>query len=488
VKRSTSVLLDLGRCWAVAAVVLLAVPPPTPPTFGLPTSTLVGVGAAFVLYGVLARGRFPQARLRDLRRRRLAAKVVFLTSRGVVEEAIWRGLLLGALLLALEPWRAIATSSVLFALAHWRTQRWGMLAHLATGTTFALVYVGSGSLVAAMAAHVTYNLIVATAVAADGRRAWAGAASTRGLAALSAVSGAGGPARKAERAPPAELRRVGKQYGPVQALSDVDLAVQAGEVVALLGPNGAGKTTAISILLGLRAPSSGSAALFGRDPRLPEARRSIGAMLQEVAFPLTLRVGELVDLVRAHYRAPAARDDLLERFGLRALTTRQAGGLSGGQRRRLAVALAFAGRPRLLFLDEPTAGLDVESRRSVWESVRAHVREGGTVLLTTHHLEEAEALATRIVVINRGRIVAGGTVSEIRARVGLTRVRFRAAGVPPLPGVKRHERAGDEHVLHTDDPDALVGELVRSETLFSALEIVPLSLEDAFLALTADDG
>jgi ABC-2 type transport system ATP-binding protein len=487
-KRSTLVLLDLGRCWAVGAVVLLAVPPPTAPTFGFPASTLVGVGAAFVLYAVLARGRFPQARLRDTRRRRLAAKAVYLTSRAVLEEAIWRGLLLGALLLALEPWRAIATSSALFALAHWRTQRWGMLAHLATGTTFALLYVGSGSLVAAMVSHVTYNLLVATAVAANSRHAWTAPASTRGLAAPNAVRGEGCRARNAERAPPAELRGVAKQYGSVQALSDVDLVVRAGEVVALLGPNGAGKTTAISILLGLRAPSAGSAAVFGDDPRRPDTRRSVGAMLQEVAFPWTLRVRELVDLVAAHYRAPAATDDLLQRFGLTGVAMRQTGGLSGGQRRRLAVALAFAGRPRLLFLDEPTAGLDVESRRSVWESVRAHIQEGGTVLLTTHHLEEAEALATRVVVINRGRIVAGGTVPEIRARVGLTRVRFRAAGVPPLPGVKRHERVGDEHVLHTDDPDGLVAELVRSETLFSALEIVPLSLEDAFLALTADSA
>lgn len=212
------------------------------------------------------------------------------------------------------------------------------------------------------------------------------------------------------------LRGVTKRFGTNIALDAVDLEIRAGEILALLGPNGAGKTTALSILLGLRRPDSGDVELFGRDPRRPEARVAVGATPQESGFPPTLRVREIVDLVRAHFPAPAPAAELMERFGLAALGRRQAGGLSGGERRRLSVALAFAGRPRALFLDEPTAGLDVDARRAVWGEMRAYAEEGGTVLLTTHHLEEAEALASRVVLIARGAIIAQGSPAELSAR------------------------------------------------------------------------
>jgi ABC-2 type transport system ATP-binding protein len=214
----------------------------------------------------------------------------------------------------------------------------------------------------------------------------------------------------------AALRTVTKRFGDALALDSVDLEIRAGEVLALLGPNGAGKTTALSLLLGLRRPDVGSAVLFGRDPRTAAARISIGVTPQESGFPPTLRVRELVDLVRAHFPAPAPAGELLERFGLGGIARRQAGGLSGGERRRLSVALAFAGRPRALFLDEPTAGLDVESRRAVWEELRSYASVGGTVVLTTHHLEEAEALASRVVVLARGTVVAEGSPAELSTR------------------------------------------------------------------------
>ena len=214
----------------------------------------------------------------------------------------------------------------------------------------------------------------------------------------------------------AALRRVSKRFGEKVALDDVDLAVGAGEVVALLGPNGAGKTTALSLLLGLRRPDSGSAEIFGVDPCRPGARVAVGVTPQEAGFPPTLRVREIVDLVRAHFPFPAPTDELLERFGLAAVARRQAGGLSGGERRRLAVALAFAGEPAALFLDEPTAGLDVESRRAVWAEIDQYSSDGGTVLLTTHHLEEAERLATRVVLLAQGRIVADGTAAQLAGR------------------------------------------------------------------------
>jgi ABC-2 type transport system ATP-binding protein len=223
----------------------------------------------------------------------------------------------------------------------------------------------------------------------------------------------------------AELRAVHKRYGRVEALRGVDLQLRPGELVALLGPNGAGKTTVAGILLGQRRPDAGWARLFGRDPTLPAARRSVGATPQLTGFPDNLTVAEVVDLVRVHYPDPAATSALLGRFGLAEVAGRRAGGLSGGQQRRLAVALAFAGRPQLVVMDEPTSGLDVEARRRLWEVVRAFVAEGGAVLLTTHYLEEAQALASRVVVIADGRVIAQGSVDEIAAQAGPSRVNLR---------------------------------------------------------------
>ena len=216
----------------------------------------------------------------------------------------------------------------------------------------------------------------------------------------------------------AGLWSVSKRFGETLALDDVDLAIDAGEVVALLGPNGAGKTTALSILLGLRRPDSGRAEIFGVDPRRPRSRVAVGVTPQDAGFPPTLRVREIVDFVRAHFPFPAPTDELLARFGLEAVARRQAGGLSGGERRRLAVALAFAGEPAAIFLDEPTAGLDVESRRSVWAEIDRYAADGGTVLLTSHHLEEADRLAHRIVLLASGRVAAEGTAAELADRAG----------------------------------------------------------------------
>ena len=282
----------------------------------------------------------------------------------------------------------------------------------------------------------------------------------------------------------ASLRGVHKAFAGAPALRGIDLEVGAGEVVALLGPNGAGKTTAISVLLGQRRADRGQALLFGREPATREVRRAIGVTPQDAAFPPNLRVGEVIALVRAHFPEPMAAAPLAERFGLSSLVARQTGGLSGGERRRLAVALAFAGSPRAVFLDEPTTGLDVEARREVWRRLAAYSGEGGTVLLTTHYLEEADALATRIVVIDRGSIVATGSPDEIRARIAVKRVRFRAAELPELPGIVRADTDADRHTVHTADADALVTALVSSGVAFSDLEVQAASLEEAFLALT----
>jgi ABC-2 type transport system ATP-binding protein len=214
----------------------------------------------------------------------------------------------------------------------------------------------------------------------------------------------------------AALRRVSKRFGEAVALDRVDFAVEAGEVVALVGPNGAGKTTALAILLGLRRPDEGTAEVFGVDPRQVRARLAVGVTPQESGFPPTLRVREIVELVRAHFPCAVPTDELLDRFRLGTIARRQTGGLSGGERRRFSVALAFAGDPAAIFLDEPTAGLDVESRRSVWAEIDRYSADGGTVLLTTHYLEEAERLAGRIGLLAQGRVVAEGSPSQLADR------------------------------------------------------------------------
>jgi len=284
----------------------------------------------------------------------------------------------------------------------------------------------------------------------------------------------------------AELRGVTKAFGATIALDDVTLAIEAGEIVALLGPNGAGKTTALGILVGLRPPDRGGARLFGADPRRPSARAHVGVTPQEVEFPPTLRVREILDHVRAHYRDAPAAEGVLERFGLAALARRQLGGLSGGERRRLAVALAFAGAPALVFLDEPSAGLDVDGRRSLWTEVATFARAGGTVLLTTHYLEEAERLASRIVVIDHGRIVRDGTLEEIRSATGLAQIRLGATSLGDVPGAERISTEDGRTTIHTRDPGAVVRWLVHNDVPLDGLEVSDVSLDEALRALGED--
>ncbi|WP_327582736.1 ABC transporter ATP-binding protein [Nonomuraea sp. NBC_00507] len=280
---------------------------------------------------------------------------------------------------------------------------------------------------------------------------------------------------------------VTRRYGEVLALDRVSLDIKAGELVGLLGPNGAGKSTLINLFVGLRRPTSGTVELLGGSPQDPAMRRGIGVTPQETGLPESLRVGEIVDFVSAHYPEKTDKDELLARFGLGDLVKRQVGGLSGGQRRRLAVALAFAGRPRLVFLDEPTTGLDVEARRALWDGIKAFHDDGGTVLITSHYLEEIEALAERVVVVGHGRVLADDTVRAVRDIVGVRRVSLVAESLPELPGVLGSERVDGRVSLVTTDPDRLVVELVRSGAPFSGLEIRPTTLEEAFLAITSKE-
>lgn len=295
------------------------------------------------------------------------------------------------------------------------------------------------------------------------------------------------------RAAAVELHNAVKTFGTVQALKGITVVIQPGETVALLGPNGAGKTTAISLMLGLRAPTSGSAMLFGRDPRDPASRTRIGVMLQESGVPDTLKVREVTELFRRLYPRPMEVRSALRIAQLDDKANALIATLSGGQKQRLYFALAVVGNPDLLFLDEPTAAFDVEARRAFWEQIGGMVGAGKTIVLTTHHLEEADALADRIVVINHGQIVADGTPSAIKAKVGAKRVRFSAAGVDLarvalLPGVQRTAHVGDLIEVYTLQPEAMLATLFAQDVAIQDLEVVGAGLEDAFLSLTAHGG
>ena len=238
----------------------------------------------------------------------------------------------------------------------------------------------------------------------------------------------------------AELSGVSKRYGANVALDRVSLGIERGKVTALLGPNGAGKSTTVGLLLGLAKADEGRVELFGQSPQVLAARRRMGVMLQSAGLIETLRVRELVQLTSSYYSRPRTLTEVADMAGIVGLLGKPYGALSGGQQRRVQFALAICGRPELLFLDEPTTGLDIEARESLWAVVRGLVADGCAVLLTTHYLEEAEALAHRVAVLMSGRIVAEGTVDEIRATGVRRRIRcvsaLEAAEVRAWPGVE----------------------------------------------------
>ncbi len=292
----------------------------------------------------------------------------------------------------------------------------------------------------------------------------------------------------AEPAPLARLREVTKHYGQRAALDRFSLTLRRGEVTALLGPNGAGKTTAVRLLLGLMRPDVGAVEVLGRDPRSSQARTAIGAMLQRANAPDSLSVREQIELFRSYYPRPLATAELLKRTGLAALEHRRFGALSGGQKQRMLFALAICGDPEVVFLDEPTVGLDIQTRRQVWSEVRALAAAGKAVLLTTHYLEEADALAHRIVLIERGRVVRAGTPHEIKHSIAARRIRCRtrlpAAALRALPTVTRVEADRDGMVIFAHEPQQVLREMLPLDETLSDLEVSAASLEDAFLALT----
>ena len=278
-----------------------------------------------------------------------------------------------------------------------------------------------------------------------------------------------------------------KFFGRTHALDGVSLKIARGEVVALLGPNGAGKTTLVSLVLGLRKPTSGDVKIFGLDARDRRARSRTGVMLQETGLPQFLRVGEVVDLFRSYYPHPLDRDAVIGTVGLREKSTSMIATLSGGQQQRLYFALAICGDPDALFLDEPTVGLDVEARRNFWAHVREFVRSGRTLLLTTHYLEEADALADRIVVIDKGRTIADAPPSVLKARVKSKRVSFDAKEAPNLDGlaVERVQSSAGRVDLFTSEPEAVLRALFGRGLDIRNLEVAGATLEEAVIGLTS---
>jgi ABC-2 type transport system ATP-binding protein len=290
----------------------------------------------------------------------------------------------------------------------------------------------------------------------------------------------------------ASLQNANKSYGSLRALHNVNFSVRAGEVLALLGPNGAGKTTAVKLLLGLIEPDGGKTQVFGGNPTNPQNRMRTGAMLQVGKVPETLRVREHIDLFSTYYTNPMRLDEVLAAAGLQKLRDRKFGDLSGGERQRTLFALAICGNPDLLFLDEPTVGLDVEARRILWDEIRRLVDRGKTVLLTTHYLQEADVLADRIAVINKGEIIAEGTPAEIKALTSGKRIRCITAlsrtTLAQIPGVIDIRQDREAVEIHVRDTEAVVRTLLALDPTLSALEITAAGLEEAFLTLTQESA
>ena len=293
--------------------------------------------------------------------------------------------------------------------------------------------------------------------------------------------------------PIASLSGVTRRFADVTAVADLSLELRTAESVALLGPNGAGKTTAVELMLGLRRPDVGQVSLFGGSPHDAVAAGRVGAMLQEGDLPPGAKVAELVDLVRGLYPSPLPLADALRLGDVAGIADRRVERLSGGQRERVRLAIALAGGPELLVLDEQTAAMDVATRRSFWSAAGEYVSDGRSLLFATHRLEEADEVADRIVVMAGGRIVADGSPNAVKAIArGRGAVSFRANGTPVevlerLPAVDDVELGRGRVTLRSEQPERTVRALLEAAPDIEGLEVTPSRLEDAFLTLTGEE-
>ncbi|MBH5320931.1 ABC transporter ATP-binding protein [Paenibacillus sp. GSMTC-2017] len=282
-----------------------------------------------------------------------------------------------------------------------------------------------------------------------------------------------------------------KQFGDYRAVDHMNLSFEQGKISALLGPNGAGKTTTISMMLGLMKPTSGEVRMLGSQAGTKELRQRVGALMQDVKAADGLNVKDVLQLFRSYYKNPMSLERLLDISGLHEDVKRKAASLSGGQRRRLAFAQSLAGNPELLLLDEPTVGMDIQARDRFWETIRALAKDGRTVLLTTHYLEEADAIADHIAVVGSGRVVAEGTPERLKAQTALRTISFRSTNAPhekewlTLPGVEKAECNGERIRLHARETDVLLFKLMQSPWGVTDIDVQSASLEDTFRSLTS---
>ena len=290
-----------------------------------------------------------------------------------------------------------------------------------------------------------------------------------------------------------ELRGLTKRFGNVTAVGGIGMKVEKGEVVALLGPNGAGKSTTIDMLLGLTTPDAGEVRVGGGTPREAVDAGEVGAMMQNGALLPDLTVGEVVELIVSTHKTPRPAEEIIEQAGLTGLVNRRCGKLSGGERQRVRFAIALAGDPWLLVLDEPTAAMDVDGRRAFWASIREFAAAGKTVLFATHYLAEAEDYADRVVLMRQGRVVADGPVGQIRAAVSGRVLKAVVPGateadLEAIPGVTTAQIRAGRAELACKDSDAAIRGLLQKHPQATDIEITALGLEEAFLALTADEA
>ncbi|MBG9732760.1 ATP-binding cassette domain-containing protein [Paenibacillus alvei] len=287
-----------------------------------------------------------------------------------------------------------------------------------------------------------------------------------------------------------ECTNLVKQFGGFCAVNNINLRFERGQISALLGPNGAGKTTTISMILGLQKPTSGEIKVLGQPAGTKELRQRVGALMQDVKAADGLNVAEVLNLFRSYYRNPLPLSRLLDLSGLHAEAKRRASSLSGGQRRRLAFAQSLAGNPELVLLDEPTVGMDVEARGRFWDTVRALSNDGRTVVLTTHDLEEADAVSDHIAIIAGGAVAASGTSQELKAQTTLRTLSFslqveqQDEALMQLPGVVKVERASGKIRIHVRNTDEVLSALMQSGWGVRDIDIQSAKLEDAFRTIT----
>jgi ABC-2 type transport system ATP-binding protein len=286
----------------------------------------------------------------------------------------------------------------------------------------------------------------------------------------------------------AELTQVTHRFKTTVALDAVNFSVAPGQVVALLGPNGAGKTTLVRVLMGLIRPAEGTARMWGRSPSDLAARQRVGVMLQVGKVPETLTVREHVHLFSSYYGSPVPVSDTLAAAGVSEFAGRRFGQLSGGQKQRALFALAICGQPDFLVLDEPTVGLDIEARQAFWAGVRAMIARGCSVLLTTHYLEEADAVADRVVILHQGKVIRDGSPQAIKRQIGSRKIACTTTLEPDslraIYGVRSVTVDGDTVTLLTDDAERVVRELLARDPGLRDLDVSGASLDEAFLTLT----